>query len=409
MDGDKLHEQLASLYSISVEIAGLHELDEIQDRVLGYCLDLTDSQFAFTGLLRSPTLDGAAEEVDFSEAEEVDLSEQVMDVAAIKGFNPDPLFYQSFRFMFLRSSVVGVVIKENRSHLANDVESDPHSLGRPPGHPPIQKFLGVPLRLGEAVIGMIGVANKKDDYDSEDERLLSTFAAHAAVAVDNARLYEQQRQMIGELQELRERLTESERMKLLGEERQRIAGALHDRIDQQIFMIGVRLNALLDQGRLDRGLAEQLGELRQLSIKASDEIRRAIFALTNPDRIGSDFIDYMRWMLADLRRNSGIRTHLSVSGVPDPEHVGAYDVVRAAFDEAISNVRKHADARMVLVSVRFEPARVDLVVQDDGVGVPEVVLSAIPNSHRTSACDTYVSSSSTGEESSKSSMARRPV
>ena len=146
-------------------------------------------------------------------------------------------------------------------------------------------------------------------------------------------------------------------------------------------MIGVRLNALLDQEALDRGLAEQLGELRQLSIKASDEIRRAIFALTSPDRIGSDFIDYMRWMLADLQRNSGIRTHLSVSGVPNPEQVGAYDVVRAAFDEAISNVRKHADARMVLVSVRFEPARVDLVVQDDGVGVPEVVLSAIPNSH----------------------------
>ncbi|MEA2974278.1 MAG: hypothetical protein QOG82_2736, partial [Actinomycetota bacterium] len=51
--GHNLHEQLVSLHSISVEIAGLHDLHEIHDRALGYCLELTDSEFAFTGLLRN--------------------------------------------------------------------------------------------------------------------------------------------------------------------------------------------------------------------------------------------------------------------------------------------------------------------------------------------------------------------
>jgi GAF domain-containing protein len=59
----------------------------------------------------------------------------------------------------------------------------------------VRRFLGVPLRLGTTVIGMIGVANKPCGYDDADERLLSTFAGQVAVAVDNARLYERQRQL----------------------------------------------------------------------------------------------------------------------------------------------------------------------------------------------------------------------
>jgi GAF domain-containing protein len=92
------------------------------------------------------------------------------------------------------------------------------------------------LLRGE-VIGMIGVANKPGGCGPEDERLLSTFAAQVAVAVRNARLYESQSRMIAELQELHQRLTEAERAQLLGRERERIAGALHDRIEQQIFSI----------------------------------------------------------------------------------------------------------------------------------------------------------------------------
>jgi len=52
------------------------------------------------------------------------------------------------------------------------------------------------LRVGGTLIGMVGVANKIDGYGSDDERLLSTFANQVAIAIDNARLYEQQREMI---------------------------------------------------------------------------------------------------------------------------------------------------------------------------------------------------------------------
>jgi signal transduction histidine kinase len=276
--------------------------------------------------------------------------------------------------------VVGVVIREDRGYRTNDVDADPHSVGQPHGHPPVRRFLGVPLRLGNTVIGMIGVANKPGGYDTADEQLLSTFAGQVAVAVDNARLYERQRRVIAELQQLHERLTEAERVQLLGRERDRIAGALHDRIEQEIFTIGVRLNAILDNPVLDHAVAGQLREMRQLTIKAADELRHAIFALTGPEQEISGLTDRLRLLLAELQRSASIHAQLFVIGTPGPSAAGIHDVASLVIDEAITNVRKHAHARTVLVSLRYDPERLEAVVQDDGVGVPQALLRTFQDS-----------------------------
>ena len=370
-DVDNLHEQLASLHSVSVKIAGLRDLAEIHDQALCSCLNLTDSEFAFTGLLRDTSVDAASGQIK--------VGDQVMDIAATRGFDPGPDFYEMFHLMVLRPGVFGVVIKEDRGYRADDVDADPHSVGRPDGHPPIHSILGVPLRLGDTVIGMIGVANKPGGYDSWDEQLLSTFAGQVAVAVDSARLYQRRRQVIAEPQQLHERLSEAE-LRLLARERERIGGVLHDRIGQQIFTIGVGLNALLENHSLSHVVTEQLRGLRQLSIKASDEVRRAVFALTGPEQDGADLTDRLRLPLAELQRSSGIHAHLFVTGTPSPDVAVIHDVVSLIVNEAITNARKHADARMVLVSLRHEPDRLDLVVQDDGVGAPEILLRTFQDS-----------------------------
>jgi DNA-binding CsgD family transcriptional regulator len=98
-------------------------------------------------------------------------------------------------------------------------------VGQPPGHPRVRTFLGVPLRLGSNVIGMIGVANKAKGYGPGDERLLSTFANQVAVAIDNAGLYQHQRQMIARLQQLNEHLSQAERDQIVALERERIAAS----------------------------------------------------------------------------------------------------------------------------------------------------------------------------------------
>jgi signal transduction histidine kinase len=354
-------QQLDSLHAISVEIAALRSLSEIYDRALGYCLELTESEMGFIDLLVA--------------------GRDEMDVVAVKGFQPsDPGFYERNRRMPVRPSVFGVTITEERSNISNDVEHDPGRSGQPRGHPPVHTFLGVPLRVGPTVIGMIGVANRSEGYGADEDRLLSTFANQVAVAIDNARLYERQQEMITGLQGLHRRLGEAERDHLLSRERERIAAGLHDHLAQSIFSVGVQLSSLLDD-ELDPKLEARLRDLRQQVGRAADEIREVIFALSGKDHANSDLTSLVRALLRRTERDAGLDTELVVTGVPTPGVAGVQDVLYDVITEVVGNVVKHAQASTVLVSIRFDADRVDVIVQDDGVGASDVVLRNYPNSY----------------------------
>jgi signal transduction histidine kinase len=283
--------------------------------------------------------------------------------------------------MALRSSVVGVTIMEQRSNISNDVAHDPHRVGVPPGHPPVRKFLGVPLVVGTKLIGMIGVANKPTGYGSDDERLLSTLANQVAVAIDNAHLYEQQGETIASLQQLHERLSEAERQQLLAHERERIAGDLHDRIEQEMFSIGLGINSLLEVDAIDTSTAEQLRATRQLVVAVADEVRKVIFALAVPGRGGHDLTSAVQSLLRDLERRSVVKGHLVASGTAPSGLERVSDVLYSVINEALANVERHAEAQAVLVSIRYEDDRVDVVVQDDGAGVSELVVLTFQDSY----------------------------
>src|ERR1700682_2461489 len=289
-------QQLESLYSISIEIARLHELQQVLDRALTFCLDLTQSAFGFIGLLNG--------------------NEQ-MDVAAIKGFEPsDPNFYENFRLIPVRPSVFGVVITNQHSKLSNDVLHDPDRVGQPRGHPPVRTFLGVPLQVGERVIGMIGVANKPSGYTPDEERLLFTFANQVAVAIENARLYEDQRRMIDELEQLHRDLSQADRDQVLRQERERIAAELHDRIEQGIFTLGLKVNAILEHEPVTEPIATGLGEVRQLAIHTSEAVREAIFALSLPPAQAGGLALQLRRLVRETGESEVVEADLVVSGKP---------------------------------------------------------------------------------------------
>ena len=347
-------QQLESLYSISIEIASLHEMPKVLDRALGYCLDLTQSAFGFIGLLNG--------------------SEQ-MDVAAIKGFEPsDPRFYEKFRLIPVRPSVFGVVITNRRSKISNDVLHDPDRVGQPPGHPPTRTFMGVPLQVGERVIGMIGVANKLSGYTADEERLLSTFANQVAVAIENARLYEDQRRMIDELAELHRNLSQAERDQVLREERERIAAELHDRIEQAIFTLGLKVNSILERELVTEPIATGLGEVRQLAVHTSEAVREAIFALSLPRPAASGLLSELRRLVSEAGKSEELEADLVVSGKPLRLSPESEQTLYILAREALANVVRHARARRVLVSLRYSDDNVDLVIQDDGAGASEQIL-----------------------------------
>jgi signal transduction histidine kinase len=88
--------------------------------------------------------------------------------------------------------ILGVLIRDARTLRLHDLGSDPRAVGFPPDHPPMRTFLGTPILLHDVAYGNLYLTEKAGgvDFDDEDEELVAMLAEQAAVAIENARLYE---------------------------------------------------------------------------------------------------------------------------------------------------------------------------------------------------------------------------
>ena len=135
------------------------ETDSV-DEVVQTCLDLaqklTESEFGFFGEVNeNGRLDDRA------------LSPPAWDVCDTQNA------HERLKNMEI-VSYWGRTIKEEKSQIVNDPDSDPDRRGLPEGHPPITSFLGVPLKEGKKTIGMIALANKKTGYNETDKKNIET-------------------------------------------------------------------------------------------------------------------------------------------------------------------------------------------------------------------------------------------
>lgn len=92
--------------------------------------------------------------------------------------------------------VLGVVIEENKPLRLSDLSLHPMSVGFPPHHPPMNTFLGVPVRARGETFGRLYLTEKRngEEFTFDDEVVVSALAGAAGIAIDNARLYEAARQ-----------------------------------------------------------------------------------------------------------------------------------------------------------------------------------------------------------------------
>jgi signal transduction histidine kinase len=342
---EAFREQLESLYSISVDIARLRELPQVLDQSLSYCLELTASEFGFVGLLNGSE----------------------MDVVAIKGFQPlDPTFLERFNRIPIRPSLFSEVVKEGRPTISDDVPSDSRRVGQPPGHPSTRTYLGVPLKVGEQIIGMIGVANKSPRYTPDDQRLLTTFANQAAVAIENARLNERQRDLIAR--------------QVQHEERERIAAELHDRIEQAIFSMGLSLSTILEKDELPSAVGERLRDVRRQAAETAQQLRDVVFALSTSRSGAGELAAALRQLLKEAGSRHNLDSDLVLTGPAVQLDTRLEEVLQSVTREALVNTARHARARMVMVGLNSSSDHVDLVIQDDGEGAPELLLENITES-----------------------------
>ena len=202
------------------------------------------------------------------------------------------------------------------------------------------------------MIGALYLTDKEDAdaFGDDDERVIEMLAAHAAIAIENARLHELSRELS------------------IVEERNRLARELHDAVSQKLF--GVVLTAESAATLLDRdpdAAREQLTRLGGLAREAQEELRALIDELRPPSLAIEGLATALRKHVAVLRRVFGVDVGLRVAGAPrlDPEAEG--EVFRIA-QEALQNAVRHSHAERVEVRLEADNGRVDLAVADDGIG-----------------------------------------
>src|SRR5437868_5731614 len=102
--------------------------------------------------------------------------------------------------------ILGALIHDAKPLRLHNLSEDPRSVGFPPAHPPMQTFLGVPILLRGVAYGNLYLAEKAlgEDVTEEDQELVTLLASQAAVAVENARLYEASTRWSRQLQSLNE-------------------------------------------------------------------------------------------------------------------------------------------------------------------------------------------------------------
>ncbi|HET6623513.1 MAG TPA: GAF domain-containing sensor histidine kinase [Gaiellaceae bacterium] len=102
--------------------------------------------------------------------------------------------------------ILGVVMRETKPLRLHDIADDPRSVGLPPNHPPMHTFLGAPILLRGVAFGNLYLSEKRGggDFTEDDEDLIQLLAAQAAVAIENARLYESSARWLRQLESLNE-------------------------------------------------------------------------------------------------------------------------------------------------------------------------------------------------------------
>jgi signal transduction histidine kinase len=255
--------------------------------------------------------------------------------------------------------ILGLLIVDAKPLRLPDLREHPDSFGFPPNHPPMQSFLGVPIRLRDQVFGNLYLTDKVtgEVFTDVDEELVVGLAAAAGVAIENARLQARLHELV------------------LIEDRERIARDLHDSIIQRLFATGLSLQGTVRLIHSDPDAAAERVEraIDELDL-TSRHIRSVIFDLEarRPVTGGlrSDILDLVRESAEEL----SVEPRVVFEGPVDTglDAALAADLL-ATVREALSNVVKHAQASRVDIRV-VVGGELELRVRDDGVGPPDATL-----------------------------------
>ena len=251
--------------------------------------------------------------------------------------------------------MLAAMLHQAEPYRTDDIHDDPRFRGWwPRQHPDMRSFLGVPIAGADGtIIGAFYLTEKQDAevFDAEDQELIELLAAHASIAITNARLYEQSRELS------------------ILSERNRLALELHDVVSQKLFSVMLTAEAAATQIDDDPIAARaQLGRLRDLSKEALDELRSLILGLRPPELERDGLAVTLRKEVEMVARTHGTDVELQIDpGFASDGGERELALLRIAH-EALHNAVRHAHAEHVVVRLTGDDGRTVIEVSDDGIG-----------------------------------------
>ena len=166
---EQLEERLAALHLASLELVRDLSLDIVLQRIIHLAREQAKARYAALGV--------------------VDDGGKLLQFIPV-GMTPEEIRLTGDPPVGM--GLLGALKQERQTIRIPDIGADPRSGGFPPHHPVMHSFLGVPILLGEHLLGLIYLTDKEDHFEftTDDERVIETLAAYAAVAISNARLYQ---------------------------------------------------------------------------------------------------------------------------------------------------------------------------------------------------------------------------
>lgn len=218
----------------------------------------------------------------------------------------------------------------------------------------LQAYLAAPIRRGDSTLGVLYACLRNARAFSRDEsELLNGLATQAAIAIQNARLYENG-QSLATLQE-----------------RERIAREMHDGLAQALGLLHLKLSRAHEAMVAGNSaqITDALSQMKALAQQTYDEVRQSIFSLRTMVSHGLGLIPTLTEYLHEFSAQNGIPVEFVVGG-SQPVRLSPASEVQfiRIIQEALANVRKHADAERAWVRIQRQDPWLQVTIEDDGCG-----------------------------------------
>ncbi len=245
--------------------------------------------------------------------------------------------------------LLGTITREGRIVRIDAISEHADSVGFPEHHPPMASFLGVPVRLGHEIFGNLYLTNKEGGFTREDEELVAGLAVVAGAAINTARLQRRLRRLA------------------VVEDRERIARDLHDAIIQDLFAVGLSL-----QAATQKVVAPEVRTVISDTVQRLDDsissLRRFIFDLRPPVWSQRDLREEVSELIGHLTEPYDAQTEIVFEGKLDKLSPNIVDDTLQLISEALSNALRHAGSERVVVEVGQDRDELMVVVSDQGTG-----------------------------------------